>query len=86
VGPSTSTASTSAIGKSKSDPITYEELTPEHKQKLDEIKALFEDDLISSFERTRNDGIRWKGLSPEGSHNGVDLSLPSEERTKALRQ
>jgi hypothetical protein len=86
VGPSTSTTSTSAIGKSKGDPVTYEELTPEHKQKLDEIKALFEADLISSFERTRHDGIRWKGLSPEGAHNGVDLSLPSEERTKALRQ
>ena len=39
----------------------YEELSPEHKKKYDEIKALLEADLIGSFERTRNHGIRWKG-------------------------
>jgi hypothetical protein len=71
---------------SKGDPITYEELTLEHKQKFDEIKALFEADLIGSFERTRHHGIRWKGFSPEGALDGVDLSLPSEERTTALCQ
>jgi hypothetical protein len=70
----------------KGDPVTYEELTPEHKQKFDEIKALFEADLNRSFERTRHHGIRWKGFSPEGTLHGVDLSLPSEERTRALRQ
>ena len=42
-------------------PVTYEELTLEHKLKYDEIKAQFEADLINSFERTRNHGIRWKG-------------------------
>ena len=67
-------------------PITYEELTTEHKQKYDEIKAQFEADLIGSFERTRNHGIRWKGFSPEGALDNVDLSVPSEERTRALRQ
>jgi hypothetical protein len=71
---------------SKGDPVTYEELTPEHKQKFDEIKALFEADLIGSFERTRHHGIRWKGFSPKGALDGVDLSLPSEERTRGLRQ
>jgi hypothetical protein len=70
----------------KGDPITYEELTPEHKQKFDEIKALFEADLIGSFERTCHHDIRWKGFSPEGTLDGVDLSLPLEERTRALRQ
>jgi hypothetical protein len=64
----------------------YEELTPEHKQKFDEIKALFEADLIGSFERTCHHGIRRKEFSPEGTLDGVDLSLPSEERTRALRQ
>ena len=39
-------------------PVTYEELTLEHKQKYDEVKAQFEADLIGSFERTRNHGIR----------------------------
>ena len=67
-------------------PVTYEELTPEHKQKYDEVKAQFEADLIGSFERTRNHGIRWKGFSPEGALDNVDLSVPSEERTRALRQ
>jgi hypothetical protein len=70
----------------KGDQVTYEELTSEHKQKFDEIKALFEVDLIGSFERTRHHDIRWKGFSPEGALDGVDLSLPSEERTRALRQ
>jgi hypothetical protein len=70
----------------KGGPVTYEELIPEHKQKFDEMKALVEANLIGSFERTRHHGIRWKGFSPEGALNGVDLSLPSEERTRALHQ
>ena len=44
-------------------PVMYEELTLEHKQQYDEVKAQFEADLIGSFERTRNHGIRWKGFS-----------------------
>jgi hypothetical protein len=71
---------------SKGDPVTYEELTPEPKQKFVEIKALFEADLIRSFERTRHHGIRWKGFSLEGALDGVDLSLLSKERTRALCQ
>ncbi|KAK1665963.1 hypothetical protein QYE76_054122 [Lolium multiflorum] len=67
-------------------PITYEDLPEDHKKKYDEIKAVFEADLIGSFERTRKHGIRWKGFSPEGVLDEVDLSLPSEERTRALRQ
>jgi hypothetical protein len=86
VGPSTSTTSTFAVGMSKGDPVTYEELTPEHKQKFDEIKSLFEADLIGSFERTCHHGIRWKGFSPEGALDGVDLSIPSKERTRAQCQ
>jgi hypothetical protein len=70
----------------KGDPVTYEELTSEHKQKFDEIKALFEANLIGSFERTRHHGIRWKGFLPEGALDGVNLSLPSEERIRALCQ
>jgi hypothetical protein len=71
---------------SKGDPVTYEELTPKHKQKFDEIKSLFEADLIGSFERTHHHGIRWKGFSLEGALDGVDLSLSLEECTRALRQ
>jgi hypothetical protein len=68
------------------NPITYEELSDEHKQKYDEIKAAFEADLIGSFERTRHHGISWKGFSSEGALDEVDLSTPTEERTRALRQ
>jgi hypothetical protein len=35
---------------------------------------------------TRHHGIRWKGFSPEGALDGVDLSLPLEECTRALCQ
>jgi hypothetical protein len=59
----------------------YEELSPKHKQKFDDIKALFEAYLIESFERTHNHNIRWKGFLPEGALDGVDLSLLSKERT-----
>jgi hypothetical protein len=86
VGPSTLATSTSTIGMSKGDSVTYEELTPEDKQKFYETKALFETNLIGSFERTFHHGIRWKGFSPEGALDGVGPSLPSEERTRALRQ
>ncbi|KAK1646098.1 hypothetical protein QYE76_063903 [Lolium multiflorum] len=68
------------------DPVTYEDLTEELKKKYDDVKALFEADLIGSFQRTRSHGIRWKGFSPEGALDGVDLSTPSEERTRSLRQ
>jgi hypothetical protein len=68
------------------NPITYEELSDEHKQKYNEIKAAFEADLIGSFERTRHHGIRWKGFSSEGALDEVDLSTLAEERTGSLRQ
>ena len=45
-------------------------------------KLCLEADLIGSFERTRNHGIKWKGFSPEGALDNVDLSVPSEERTR----
>jgi hypothetical protein len=57
-------------------PITYEELPPEHQAKYDKIKARFEADLIGSFERTKNHGIRWKGFSPEGALDEVSSCYP----------
>jgi hypothetical protein len=42
----------------RDEPITYEELRAEHKQKYDEIKALFKADLIGSFERPAASGGR----------------------------
>ncbi|KAK1653191.1 hypothetical protein QYE76_070996 [Lolium multiflorum] len=67
-------------------PVTYEDLTDELKKKYDEVRTILEADLIGSFHRTRSHGIRWKGFSPEGALDGVDLSVPSEERTRSLRQ
>ncbi|KAK1620567.1 hypothetical protein QYE76_026084 [Lolium multiflorum] len=67
-------------------PVTYEDLTDELKKKYDEIKVILEADLIGSYHRTRSHGVRWKGFSPEGALDGVDLSVPSEERTMAVRQ
>ncbi|KAK1598822.1 hypothetical protein QYE76_017053 [Lolium multiflorum] len=67
-------------------PVTYEDLTEELKKKCDEVKAILEANLIGSFQRTRSHGIRWKGFSPEGALDGVDLSTPSEERTRVWRQ
>jgi hypothetical protein len=83
---SSSATSTSAVKMPNENRITYEELSDEHKQKYNNIKALFEADLISSFERTHHHGIRWKGFSSEGALVEVDLSTPTEERTRALRQ
>jgi hypothetical protein len=80
------TPSTAIDGMARDEPITYEELPAEHKQKYDEIKAIFEADLIGSFERTRHHGVKSKGFSPEGALDGVDLSTPSEDHTRALRQ
>jgi hypothetical protein len=61
----------------RDDPITYEELPAEHKHKYD---------LIGSFDKTHHHGVRWKGFSPEGALDGVDLSTSSEDRTRAQRQ
>jgi hypothetical protein len=48
---------------SKGDPVTNEELIPEHKQKFDEIKALFEADLIGSFEMMSYSGSKKQNRS-----------------------
>ncbi|KAK1685893.1 hypothetical protein QYE76_046741 [Lolium multiflorum] len=68
------------------EPVTYADLPEEHKKKYDEMKTILEADLIGSFTKTRSHGIRWKGFSPEGALDEVDLSTSSEERTRALRQ
>ncbi|KAK1663965.1 hypothetical protein QYE76_052124 [Lolium multiflorum] len=67
-------------------PITYEDLPTEHKKKYDDLKVILEAELIGSFEKTRSHGVRFKGFAPQGILDGLDLSLPSEERTRALRQ
>ncbi|KAK1680774.1 hypothetical protein QYE76_041622 [Lolium multiflorum] len=68
------------------EPITYKDLPTEHKKKYDDLKAILDAELIGSFEKTRSHGVRFKGFAPQGILDGLDLSLPSEERTRALRQ
>ncbi|KAK1617809.1 hypothetical protein QYE76_023326 [Lolium multiflorum] len=79
------TTSTSASQMAE-EPVKYEDLPPEHKKRYDELKAILEADLIGAFEKTRSHGIKFKGFQPEGALDGLDLSLPSDERTRALRQ
>ncbi|KAK1667528.1 hypothetical protein QYE76_055687 [Lolium multiflorum] len=66
--------------------VKYEDLSPEHKKKYDDLKAILEAELIGAFEKTRSHGIKFKGFQPEGALDGLHLSLPSDERTRALRQ
>jgi hypothetical protein len=51
-----------------------------------DVLIIFEADLIGSFEKTRHHGVRWKGFSPEGDLDDVDLSTPSEDHARALSQ
>ena len=48
-------------------PVTYEELSPEHKKKYDEIKALLEADLIGSLKPMQE--------SSRGADRSSDLHL-----------
>ncbi|KAK1663811.1 hypothetical protein QYE76_051970 [Lolium multiflorum] len=79
------TTSTS-VSEMAEEPVKYEDLPPEHKKKYDDLKAILEADLIGAFEKTRSHGIKFKGFQPGGALDGLDLSLPSDERTRALRQ
>ncbi|KAK1629918.1 hypothetical protein QYE76_004233 [Lolium multiflorum] len=76
----------SSSASQAAEPVKYEDLPPEHKKRYDELKAILEADLIGAFEKTRSHGIKFKGFQPEGALDGLDLSLPSDERTRALRQ
>ena len=49
------------------NPVTYEELTLEHQQKYDEVKAQFEADLIGSLKPMQE--------SSRGADHGSDLYL-----------
>ncbi|KAK1601253.1 hypothetical protein QYE76_017581 [Lolium multiflorum] len=86
VGQSSATSTSTPTSEMAEEQITYEDLPAEHKKKYDDLKAIIEAELIGSFEKTRSHGIRFKGFTPQGVLEGVDLSLPSQERTRALRQ
>jgi hypothetical protein len=75
-----------ADGSGNAGPIKYTDLDDNNKARFDEIKAQLEQHLLNQYERTRSGGVRFKGFDPEGALDGVDLSVDSEERTRALRQ
>ncbi|KAG2564907.1 hypothetical protein PVAP13_7NG107989 [Panicum virgatum] len=60
-------------------------LTVEHKHKFDQVMADLAKDILKQYTWTRNGGIRYIG-DPESALSGIDLSVPSEERSQALRQ
>ncbi|KAK1680813.1 hypothetical protein QYE76_041661 [Lolium multiflorum] len=78
------TSTSTPASEMAEEQIKYEDLPPEHKKKYDELKAIVEAELIGSFEKTHSHDIRFKGFTPQGVLEGLDLSLPSEERTRAL--
>ncbi|KAK1641639.1 hypothetical protein QYE76_059444 [Lolium multiflorum] len=85
-GQSSATTMSSSAPQIAGEPVKYEDLPPEHKKKYDDLKAILEAELIGAFEKTRSHGIKFKGFQPEGALDGLDQSLPSDERTRALRQ
>jgi len=62
-----------------------EDLTPEHKRKFDQVMEDLAKEVLDHFVWTRNGGARLVG-DPESALSGIDLSVPSEERSQALRQ
>ncbi|KAK1602928.1 hypothetical protein QYE76_037375 [Lolium multiflorum] len=54
------------------EPVKYEELPEEFKKKYDEIKSVFEADLIGSFTKTRSHGIGGKGSHPMSLVNTLE--------------
>ena len=64
--------------------VTLEEFKGEHKKLYDDTMAKLSPDLLSRFTRTRHGGIKTVGYADD-LHDGVDLSTPSEERSRALR-
>ena len=73
-------------GDSGETPITsIDQLSPEHKEKFQELCVQFHDDLLSRYKKTRTGGIRITGY-PSYPLDGIDLSTQSMERSQALRE
>ena len=69
----------------KTGPPTLDDLNPEHKRKYDQVMADLAEEVLKHFTWTRSGGIKCVG-DPESSLHGIDLSVPLEERSQALRQ
>jgi hypothetical protein len=69
------------------NPITFEELSEEHKQRYNEIKAAFEADLIGSFERTHTTASDGRDFHLKGhSMKWICLLLQKNVRELSARK
>ena len=64
----------------KTGPPMLEDLPPEHRQKYEQVMADLVEEVLKHFTWTRFGGIRCVG-EPESALHGIDLSVPSEERS-----
>ena len=71
------------LPEEKFGPPTLEDLTGEHRRKYDQVMVGLAEELIKHFTWTRSGGIKCTGTL-ESTLDGVDLSVPSEERSQAL--
>ena len=72
------------IPEGKSSPPMLDDLTAEHKRKYDQVMVDLGKEVLKQYTWTHNGGIRYIG-DPESAISGIDLSVPSEERSQALR-
>ena len=64
---------------------TLEDLPAEHRQVYDQTLADLGKEILKRFTWTHNGGVRFIGTA-ECSLDGIDISVPSEERSRALGQ
>ena len=69
----------------KTGPPTLEDLHAEHRQTYDRAMADLGKEVLKRFMWTRNGGVRCIDTA-ECSLDGINISVPSEERSRALRQ
>jgi hypothetical protein len=62
-----------------------DDLTAEHKRKYNQVMADLGKEVLKQYMWTGNVEIRYIG-DPESALSGIDLSVPLEERSQALRQ
>ena len=70
---------------SDKSPVMLEDLNGEHKKLYDDTMVKLSQDLLARFTRTRHGGIKTVGHTDD-LLEGLDLSMPSEEWSAALRQ
>ena len=73
------------VPEGKTGPLMLEDLPPEHRQKYDQVMVDLAEEVLKHFTWTCSGGIKCTGTL-ESALDGIGLSVPSEERSQALRQ